>query len=333
MEWIKNRSLIKTFFIITILAIWLANMLSFLLVDMYNFHALLPTLLNIGALLISAVLFYRLKLKKPLDALQDGIEKIQNQDLDFSIEKQNDDELGRLCAAFETMRLELIKSNRELWRQVEERKRLNVAFSHDLRNPVTVLKGSAAILEKKLGNDENLLLIKQYTERIEKYIEVMASVQKLEDLICNRQAIYWEELLKELENSLLVLGADMGLEMNFHFDGKNKQVEVDKFMIFNTAENLAGNALRYARSKIGISLTYDNEKITMVVTDDGQGFSDLILNKGIIPFLRDDNNGQDAHFGMGLYICSLLCQKHGGLLKLENHLGGAKVTATFFFKS
>lgn len=64
-------------------------------------------------------------------------------DLDFALHTASADELGRLCSAFEAMRRALLESNRRLWRQAEDRQRLNAAFAHDLRNPVTVLKGCA----------------------------------------------------------------------------------------------------------------------------------------------------------------------------------------------
>lgn len=103
-------------------------------------------LFPVGGLIVSVFLFYYLKLKWPISCLQNGIMRIQNNDLDFSLPILSNDEMGQLCAAFEEMRSELLKSNRLLWQQAEERKRLNAAFSHDLRNPITVLKGSVLIL-------------------------------------------------------------------------------------------------------------------------------------------------------------------------------------------
>lgn len=121
--------------------------------------------------------------------LQSGAQRIMEQDLDFTISSDSGDELGQLCAAFEKMRGQLQKNNRELWRQAEERRRLNAAFSHDLRNPVTVLKGSVRLMEKSLAPDnlppenirKNLAQMSRYTERIADYIEVMSSAQRLED--------------------------------------------------------------------------------------------------------------------------------------------------------
>ena len=116
---------------------------------------------------------------------------------------------GQLCNAFESMRCELVKSNKELWRQAEERKRLNAAFSHDLRNPVTVLKGSVKLLKKglidgKLASskiDDTLSLIEEYSGRIENYIETMSSTQRLEEINCTPVLIKWTTLIQELSDS------------------------------------------------------------------------------------------------------------------------------------
>ena len=104
-------------------------------------------LFPVGGLIVSVFLFYYLKLKQPISCLQNGIMRIQNNDLDFSLPILSNDEMGQLCAAFEEMRSELLKSNRLLWQQAEERKRLNAAFSHDLRNPITVLKGGVICID------------------------------------------------------------------------------------------------------------------------------------------------------------------------------------------
>ena len=66
------------------------------------------------------ILYYHIKLKQPISTLRNGISRIRNHDLDFSMPVHSDDELGQLCTAFDTMREELLKSNQELWRQAEE---------------------------------------------------------------------------------------------------------------------------------------------------------------------------------------------------------------------
>lgn len=298
---------------------------------------ILPVFFVIIALMSAAIVFYQIKLKKPLTILQDSAKRIERQDLDFSIERCDNDELGVLCTAFETMRIELLKNKRELWKQMDERKRLNAAFSHDLRNPVTVLKGSAKILQKGIeqgnltpDNARNTVeLITQYATRIENYVEAMSSIQKLEEIKCTPQCVDFQAFATELESGLSILGIGTGKQMEFTYRGGSCSVWIDRYIVQNTAENLISNALRYAQSKISILLTLENERLILCVSDDGSGFSSRILNKGAEPFLRDDNTSSQEHFGMGLYVCRLLCEKHGGFLTLENINHGAKATAGF----
>ena len=131
---------------------------------------------------IAGGLFYRIKLKRPIELLRDGTEHIRANDLNFSIPAVSTDELGQICAAFETMRLELLKTNKELWHQAEERKRLNAAFAHDLRNPITVLKGSLKLLRKGTPDEQIIDRLQSYTLRIEQYVEAMSSIQRIEQM-------------------------------------------------------------------------------------------------------------------------------------------------------
>ena len=271
-----------------------------------------------------------------------GAKLIMENDLDFSIEYSSKDELGQLCESFESMRSELLKSKRELWQQMEERKRLNAAFAHDLRNPVTVLKGSAKILQKNFeqGNlkkenaEESIFLLIQYSARIERYIQAMTSAQRLEDLEFAPKKDDWFSLTKKLQNSLLILGGNTRKEIDFLSSGDNHQIYIDESIVHNVAENLVSNALRYAKSSVTVSMSCEDDKIIISVCDDGPGFSLAILKKGAVPFLRDEDTVEHKeHFGMGLYICHLLCEKHGGSLTLENHSNGAKATAKFYFEN
>lgn len=287
------------------------------------------------SLILADITFWRLKLKKPLAVLQNGAERIQQKDLDFELVKCSDDELGLLCSAFEQMRIELLNNNRELWQQIEERKRLNAAFSHDLRNPITVLKGSAALLQKsfksKNVDDENaeanLSLIISYTNRIENYIEAMTMAQKLEDWKCSPMPVDWSLFTEELERSLSFLSEGTSKKITFSICGAEEQIHADKAIVQNVAENLTNNALRYANTIVNIAISHSAGKMTICVMDDGGGFSPVVLDKGIRPFLRGSE--EQEHFGMGLYVCRLLCIKHGGNLDIENTGCGAKVTASF----
>lgn len=108
-----------------------------------------------------SILFYRKILQKPLELLGATADKITDNNLDFTIHYDRPDEFGRLCQSFEKMRSALRDNNLELWRQIEERRRLNAAFAHDLRTPLTVLKGQSEMLVKytpELSEEKSLRL-------------------------------------------------------------------------------------------------------------------------------------------------------------------------------
>lgn len=109
---------------------------------------LFPPVIYFICLFSASIIFYRTKMKIPLSLLSSSAAKIADKDLDFNIYYDKNDEMGQLCIAFEKMRSALETNNREMWRQMEDRKRLNAAFSHDLRTPLTVLEGHLGILQK-----------------------------------------------------------------------------------------------------------------------------------------------------------------------------------------
>lgn len=316
----------------------------------------LPILIFTAVILVASTLFYRVKLREPLQLLQNGAERIMENDLDFEIPPPpGQDELGQLCSAFEKMRKTLLANNRTLWRQAEERKRLNAAFAHDLRNPVTVLKGTAKLLRKGIHDESTIGRLENYTLRIEQYIESMSGIQRLEQMPVRKKAVAWELLYAELVETVRLLAPELSCRVTVPGDGS---AEIDHDLFMTVAENLIANGARYARRGLEVSLEKKDPFLLLSVTDDGPGFPDELIRNGPKPFGKagepardsgtaaghagpsglsagkadssDPSAGKTVHFGMGLYICQTICLKHGGRLELENIEGrGAKAAAYF----
>lgn len=280
-------------------------------------------ILPVSGLGIAAVLFYRIKLKKPIELLRDGTEHIRANDLDFAIPAVSTDELGQICATFETMRRELLKTNQELWRQAEERKRLNAAFAHDLRNPITVLKGSIKLLRRGTPDEQTIDRLESYTLRIERYVEAMSSIQRMEQMPMQMGEAAFSALRAELEETARLLAPALHIEVSAPDTGT---IWIDHDIFLNVAENLIGNAARFAQTKLEIALALEKNILFLSVVDDGPGFPAELIKSGPKPFGKVEENSE--HFGMGLYSSSLLCQKHGGNLRLENSPAGAITTAS-----
>ena len=277
-------------------------------------------LFPVTGLAAAGALFYRWKLKEPITLLLEGTRRIQAHDLDFALPAVSADELGQICAAFERMRRELLKSNRELWRQGEERKRLNAAFAHDLRNPVTVLKGSVKLLQQDPSDRQALDRLENYTVRIERYVEAMSSIQRLEQLPVRTASVSCSVLRSELEETARLLAPALEVSVSAPDTGT---AQLDHGIFLTVAENLIGNAVRFAHERLEITLALEERTLALAVADDGPGFPDQLLRSGPKPFGKTEAGG--SHFGMGLYTSGLLCRKHGGTLRLENSASGGAV--------
>lgn len=288
-------------------------------------------------IILASLLFYRLKLKNPVDLLGEASKKIADNDLDFHIEYDGHDELAQLCSAFETMRSSVQQNNIAMWRSIEERKRVNSAFAHDMRTPVTVMKGYADMLqnympEQKLTREKEIQTvskIRNHIGRLEQYIESMSAIQKLEDLEIAPAPVNVSALISEINESATIICSEHGKQLFLDSAIHTDSVTIDKNVLLQIYENLIANAVRFSKSVIHIEIQSEAYYIGICVRDDGQGFGYEELEMAKKPYYKGENTSADMHFGLGLYICNLLCEKHGGTCVLSNaENGGAVVTAT-----
>ena len=181
-----------------------------LFLDIVNlFRCIAIPLWSLLCVVVCGIIFYHRKIEKPISILLEASENISNNRLDFSVEVPEKNEFGELCLSFEKMRVALKENNIEMWRQVEERKRLNAAFSHDLRTPLTVLKGQSEILSKyvpKMSEEkiiETAETMKRHIIRLETYVNTMNDLQRLEDVEVKKELVD----VKELEHQMRITGA------------------------------------------------------------------------------------------------------------------------------
>lgn len=305
-----------------------------LFLDIVNlFRCIAIPLWSLLCVVVCGIIFYHRKIEKPISILLEASENISNNRLDFSVEVPEKNAFGELCLSFEKMRVALKENNIEMWRQVEERKRLNAAFSHDLRTPLTVLKGQSEILSKyvpKMSEEkiiETAETMKRHIIRLETYVNTMNDLQRLEDVEVKKELVD----VKELEHQMRITGAAVckGKEFVLYqniFDVDS--VKIDTSIAMQVYENLLSNAVRYAKRKIEIAIDKKDSLLLLNVVDDGAGFTAKDLSNAMKPFYKAENEINNEHFGMGLNICKMLCEKHGGYLQISNE-NGAKAVAAF----
>lgn len=294
----------------------------------------LPVLFITIGIGVAATIYYQKKFKIPIAQLQNGVEKIQEDNLDFHVEYNEDDELGELCCSMEKMRSELWQKQKALWESLEQRKLLNASVAHDIRTPITVLKGYLDYLEKMIPQDkltEDMLLdtvssMQGAVNRLEQYVDCVRDVEKIENIEIEKQPENVKRLLDEMRSNVQQLETNKEILISSNIMTMD-EVRLDKSVLFRIFENLLQNALRYAKKQVRINISQKKDFLILTVEDDGNGFAGKDLEKAATVFYSSDKEGQ--HFGIGLSICRILCEKHGGLLSISNNKNkrGACVTA------
>lgn len=311
-----------------------------------------PFIYGILGIILAIFLFYGKRLARPLSILEGSVEKIRDNDLDFHVTYESRDELGKLCDSVEEMRTELLRDKEEMWRLIERQKELNAAFAHDLRTPLTVLRGYTDFLaryipEGKVSQEKlqaTLELMAEHLKRLEEYSRTMKGIRSIEEVPFAPERTTFQSMDRKIEEVIFALNQVRDVEILYVKNGSGNSVGesmecpyVDDNLVMEVLENMLSNAIRYAGKRIEVLSDYDlkRQEWILAVRDDGPGFSEEQLDKAMKPYYKETEiGGADEHFGIGLHICRELCKKHGGTLNVANSIqGGAVVTASFYIMS
>lgn len=292
-----------------------------------------------GGALVAVIIFYNKKLKQPITLLQKGAQEIGKTNLDFEISYDKKDEMGELCKAFEQMRVQLIENNSNLWNMIEEQKQLRSAFTHDIRTPLSVLKGYVQLLKRHLPEQnidmkkqlEILDDIEEQAVRLERFSDSIKKTQKMDNLSITKEPIAIGTLLDKMEKTILLMKGESSIVVEYKCHcSEIEQLYIDMYIFMEVVENIVANALRYAKNKIDMYIQGNCSYLTIMIIDDGKGFSEQDIMQACRPYYHEQLEEEVLHYGLGLYICKVLCEKHGGSIELSNSENeGACVQAVF----
>lgn len=289
-----------------------------------------PVLIYGLCLTLAILLFYRFKLQQPLKELNMGITRIACQDLDFHLTPCSGDELGRLCTAFEEMRGELTSAFQALWKSEENQRSIYRSFAHDLRTPLTIIKGNNDIIEAIAAPDhdwnrvlEAVAVSSSAVTRIETYAEQIRVLEHADDWSLSKKTVRLTPFTDEyrLQTELLAVSRQRYVLV---ICAQDAEVLIDDSMLLRILDNLVGNGVEYAAA--GIILTFRCSDSSLVITcaDDGPGFTDEAIKQAVNPFYTTNKAG--GHMGIGLTIVQKLTEKMEGSLTIENKKTGGCVT-------
>ncbi|MDE6433619.1 MAG: HAMP domain-containing histidine kinase [Lachnospiraceae bacterium] len=311
----------------------------------------IPVYSAIAVILVSAF-YYRNKLQEPVHLLKKEMEAIKRNDLSFSCYYDNTDEMGDICKTMDSMRKAVLDNQKNMWELMEEQRKINGAFAHDIRTPLTVIIGYTQMLSEycKSGQvddamlKETLGIIEKQAVRMQVFSETMKEINGFEMLEVFKKSHTISELHHEISSFAEGLKAENAPYISVTVKGMDEILYYDENIIMEVLSNLLSNALRYGKERVEVLAEHENGFLYLYVKDDGKGMTREELYKADRPYYSGENmkqdltsevgqtgrSKQDGHMGLGLTICKLLCKKHGGFISFSNSIeGGAVVCAQF----
>lgn len=303
------------------------------IIEVLGLYKELALLINIFIFSIFGFsLYYKDKIKRPIDELQ--FKSLEIKDEDSIEDEEYKDEMLMISNSYIQMMDSLKVEKERIWKELNEMEEMMASFEHDVRTPITVIRGYSDMIleyfpigkmsEAKL---ENILRnIGLQVNRLDDYIKRRSNLKSVRDVELHINTIEIEKFLKDIER----IGEVLSKEKQFKFKAslQSKELNLDENLIIEVYENILTNGFRFARNIVEVKIEEDKEYLIIQVQDNGGGFSKEGLKYGTTAFYSESKlNGENM--GLGLYISRKLCEKHRGEINLSNNTVGGLVEMKF----
>ncbi|SES94688.1 HAMP domain-containing sensor histidine kinase [Anaerobranca gottschalkii] len=267
------------------------------------------------------------RVTQPFKELNMAIEKISKNDFDFDITYNASDELGNLCQAFQIMKNKLKEVNQKEKEITIAKKQLLAAISHDLRTPLTSIKGYVEALKDGLFNDPKtfnnyLAIISNKVDNLSILIDDLFNLAKLD---LDQLEFNFEKVnVKTFVQSYYL---DIKEEGSWHDKLISKQlvnldsafIYVDPTRLEQVLNNLFFNALEYSKKEIVFQCYLMDKKVFLNIIDDGPGIPEEDLPHIFEKFYKVEKSRSSKGSGLGLAIAKGITEKMGGKIEVFNN--------------
>ncbi|HHX67846.1 MAG: HAMP domain-containing sensor histidine kinase [Miniphocaeibacter sp.] len=286
-------------------------------------------LLSLPIYASSVYLFYIVKkyVLKPVQDLNMAANQVMQGNYNSFVDYDQDDEIGALCKTFNAMQVQLKEAVDRRDELEKSRKEMIASISHDLRTPISSIKGYVEGLEDGVVHDEErfkryLSVIKDKTNRLNSLIDQLFLYSQV-DLKQNKDnlMVYDSgELLDDILSTYSLEFMEENIEFMVDRPFPNVKVRTDYEGLIHVFDNLISNAKRYANNEIQITSEVQEKFLEICLKDDGRGI--LVEDQAHIfdNFYRIEKfrASQLGGAGLGLPICRKIIEGQGGQIWVES---------------
>lgn len=281
-------------------------------------------------------------IQNTLNDLTNAADNIRNGNLDIRVMESGYDEIDTLCRSFDSMRRALKTAEATEKRMHSERSMLLSNLSHDLKTPVTSIKGYIEGIRDGIADTP---------EKQRKYLDTIYAKAVMIDEMVNNLSVFsklelsklkfefavgdFNEFVREIFDDYRLDLEKENMELKIETENTPVKVKLDYEKMRRVFSNIVSNSIKYKKDDKGVLEVHSHSGdggIYITVTDDGIGISESELKNVFDEFYRVDTartmNIQGS--GLGLGIAKQIVENHGGKLWLKSGGVGKGTTAVIY---
>ena len=269
---------------------------------------------------------------KPIRSLVLYTRAIKEKDVKIDKHKKyflRKDEVGQLSRSLNEM-------TEDLYKRINVAETFSSDLAHEIRNPLTSLKGASEVLENTPDNEKRKKLIKVIShdvERIERLITDYSQMLKDEASLSRAKMTkidlskVVDSVVEDFNSDLLNSNKNIKIEINdSNTNGYKLNVLGVESKLEQILANLLDNAISFSPpdSKIIVTCGIIKNKAQLIIEDEGPGFNEKNIDKVFNRFYSNRPEKFGEHSGLGLNIVKNIIELHGGSIIASNHITGKK---------
>ena len=273
-------------------------------------------------------------ISRKMEPLADAVRRIEERDLDFEVASSRVREIDDVLAAMDDMRASLKDSLEAQWRGEQI-----AALAHDLKTPLTVVRGNVdLLLEGELSGEQRACAadVAEGARQMGTYVSALIDASLGAGASFAPREARLRPLLERLRAQVEALAAASGVRVVWS-EGADlpETMLLDEALVERAVANVAANAVEHAPagSSVAVDVRADVAAgcLALSVADEGPGFSPEALSRGCERFYQGDAaRAARGHNGLGLHVAAEAAARHGGSVELANRSaaegGGARAT-------
>jgi signal transduction histidine kinase len=269
---------------------------------------------TIMSVLLLIVLTYHMvtRLFQPLEDINRSVARFGSGELDHRIRIKRRDELGELADSINNMA-------DEIEAMMEAKRQLLLAISHELRSPLTRARLNAELLQASEPRQRIITDLQLLEQELMELLETerLGSRHAKLDLQPTDPGQLIDTIIQDHFSSATI---------NVKHDHDNLSVQLDPTRIRLLIKNLLENALRHtpeSAQPVQLDSSISHHQWTICIEDYGEGIAREHISHLAEPFYRVDQARQreTGGYGLGLYLCRVIAEAHGGSLRIESEPG------------